>query len=135
MVYDFNGLNIAIPDATLQNYMEKLELTKEEAIQLYLEDNDYQQNPEQAALNEKAKALKVSTLLGAASGRPRPMNEKRVRKTDVVKHDLVGKLVTFLNDNGAVDVNIKTVDKLITFKIGDDEYKLDLIKTRKQKTS
>lgn len=132
MVYNFNGLNIAIPDETLNNYMDSLDLTQEEAIQLWLEDNDYQQNEEQQALNEKAKETKVSTILAAGGGKPR-QSGTRTRKVDDVKHSLVEKLVEFLGENGANDVKIATIDKLIIFNINGDEYKLDLIKTRKKK--
>lgn len=134
MVYNFNGMNIAIPDDILENYMNNLDLSQDEAIQLYLEDNEYQKNEEQQALNEKARAMKVSTLLGAGNDKPRQRTpSEKTRKVDEVKHNLVEKLVEFLGENGANDIKIKTVDKLIVFNIGEDEYKLDLIKTRKKK--
>lgn len=41
-----NGKTINIPDKEIENHMKILELSKEEAIQLWLEDNEYEINEE-----------------------------------------------------------------------------------------
>ena len=38
MIYNFNGKNINIPDKEIEKAMKSLELTKEEAIEMWLED-------------------------------------------------------------------------------------------------
>ncbi len=44
MRYDFNGKTINIPDAELEKSMKLLGLSKEEAIEMYLEDEGYLEN-------------------------------------------------------------------------------------------
>ena len=60
MRYDFNGKVINIPDAEIEKSMKLLDLSKEEAIQMYLEDEGYMENEEVEALTAKAKANKVN---------------------------------------------------------------------------
>ena len=38
MLYEFNNKKIKIPDEEIKNNMKILDITKEEAIQMYLED-------------------------------------------------------------------------------------------------
>ena len=61
-----NGKNICIPDSEIEKSMKLLELTRDEAIQLYLEDEGYLENAEQEALCQKAKAnVKVGNIVKA----------------------------------------------------------------------
>ena len=60
MKYTVNGKTMNIPNEELEKSMKALELTKEEAIQLWLEDNGFEENEEQNALDKKAKKVKVN---------------------------------------------------------------------------
>ena len=55
MKYNFNEKILNIPDAELENSMKCLKISKEEAIQLWLDDNDYTVNEVVEELSEKAK--------------------------------------------------------------------------------
>ena len=44
MTIEVNGKSVHIPDAEIANSMAKLDLSKDEAIQMWLEDNDYCEN-------------------------------------------------------------------------------------------
>ena len=55
MNYTFNGKNIRIPDDTIEKMVNLLDITREEAIQTWLEDEGFLENPEQNALCQKAK--------------------------------------------------------------------------------
>ena len=59
MNYNFNGKSITIPDAEIKNLMASLELTKQDAIDLWLSDNGYEDNEEQNELDEKASKVKI----------------------------------------------------------------------------
>ena len=63
MKYNFNGKNINIPDKELENLMKTLDLTQEEAIQVYLDDNDYTTNEEVEELTKKAKINKTDKIV------------------------------------------------------------------------
>lgn len=56
MTYEFQNKKVNIPDTEIENAMKVLDLTKEEAIQMWLEDNDYLKNEEVEELTTKAKA-------------------------------------------------------------------------------
>ena len=58
MKYNFNGKEINIPDAEIENNMKVLEISREEAIAMWLDDNDYTENEEVEELTAKAKSVK-----------------------------------------------------------------------------
>lgn len=130
MVYNFNGRNIRIPDAEIENNMKVLELTKDEAIQLYLEDNDYCVNEEVERLTQKAKENKT-VVHGAKSDKPRKKKTTaaKERKPDTEKEDFITKLADFLTKEG-YNPQIVNKSKLIEFKMGENTFKLDLIRKR-----
>lgn len=130
MVYNFNGRNIRIPDAEIENNMKVLELTKDEAIQLYLEDNDYCVNEEVERLTQKAKENKA-VVHGAKSDKPRKKKTTaaKERKPDTEKEDFITKLADFLTKEG-YNPQIVNKSKLIEFKMGENTFKLDLIRKR-----
>ena len=86
MKYDFNGKTINIPDAELEKSMKLLGLSKEEAIEMYLEDEGYLENEEVEELTKKAKANKINHE--AKADKPRKA-VKRERKPDVEKENII----------------------------------------------
>ena len=136
MVYNFNGKNLRIPDEDLKRNMEILHLTKDEAIQLWLEDEGYLENAVVEELTAKAKTNKISRE--AKSDKPRKQ-VKRERKPDLEKEKIIDILANCLIDNADVlkldanAVEIVNKGKIIEFTIGENHYKLDLIKKRAKK--
>ena len=53
-----NGKTVNIPDAEIEKNMKALEISKEEAIDMWLFDNDYEDNEEVDEMTVKAKAVK-----------------------------------------------------------------------------
>ena len=62
MTIEVNGKSVHIPDAEIANSMTKLDLSKDEAIQMWLEDNDYCENEEVEILTAKAKENKIINI-------------------------------------------------------------------------
>ena len=60
-----NGKTVNIPDAEIEKNMKILELSKEEAIEMWLEDEGYLDNEEQIELQEKASKVRIN--LGASA--------------------------------------------------------------------
>lgn len=58
---------------------------------------------------------------------------KRERKADTTKEGVIQQIFDFLTENGYADVEILNKSKLISFKIGEDVYELDLKRKRKPK--
>lgn len=130
-----NGKTINISDKEVENSMKLLELTKEEAIQLWLEDNDYLVNEELEELDAKAKKVKIDHE--AQSTKPRKKSEKpRTVKVSDAKKEFFSKLSQFLTDFSAendANCTILKENKLFQVEFGGEIFKLDLIQQRKPK--
>lgn len=127
-----NGKQVDIPDNELDKLVDKLNLSLAEAIELWLEDNDFQVNEEQEELDKKAKKERITaTIHEAKADKPRK-ERKVVRKEDSTKEGIIKALAERLEEL-ATEVKIENVGKLITFRLGDDTFKLDLIRQRKPK--
>ena len=130
MVFNFNGKNLNIPDVEIKNAIEKLGLSKEDAIQMWLEDNDYLENEEQAELQEKASKVKIdhgaSGKIGEKKKTPRTIkvSDEKVTLFDFI----VGNLLTKYEN-----VDILKENKLIQVEIDGKIFKIDLIEQRKPK--
>ena len=137
MKYEYNGKTLNIPDDFIQNAMKNLSIGEDEAIQLWLEDNDYEINEEQMALDAKAKAnVKVANIVKARAAEPskKKTQRERVKKEDPTKEGVIAALAKALPElANAENVTIVNAGKLITFTIGEDTYKLDLVRQRKAK--
>jgi hypothetical protein len=129
MKYDFNGKTINIPDTELEKSMKLLGLSKEEAIEMYLEDEGYLENEEVEELTKKAKANKINHE--AKADKPRK-TVKRERKPDVEKENIIEILENCLKNEG-FEAEITNKSKLIEFSVGENHYKLDLVKKRPPK--
>lgn len=134
MVYNFNGKNIKIPDEEIKKNMEILDLSQEEAIQLYLEDEGYLENEEVAELTKKAKDSGImSTIHGAKSDKPKAKVE-RERKENPTKERIIAEMGKFLCQlDGISGVNITNIGKIIEFECENKHFKLDLIQKREKK--
>lgn len=125
-----NGKTVRIPDAEIENNMELLDISREEAIQMWLEDNNLQTNEVVEELTQKAKENKVNR--GAKSDAPRKKKKAPERKPDTEKEDLIEKLANFLTNEG-FDAEITNKSKIIEFDFGGNHFKLDLIRQRGKK--
>lgn len=130
MNYNFNGKNIKIPDAEIEKNMRILEISKEEAIQMYLEDEGYITNETVEELTKKAKT-NGTTKVKAKSTKTRK-SVKRERKPDEEKENIIKILENALKQAG-IDANVTNKAKIIEFSIENNQYKLDLIKKRPPK--
>lgn len=132
-----NGKIVNISDKDIENKMKLFELTKEEAIQLWLEDNDYLVNEELEELDAKAKKVKIDH--GAQATKPRKKSEKpRTVKTSDEKKALFESILTNLDRCIGVErenIQILKENKLISCTINDKVFKIDIIETRQKKES
>ena len=129
MVYNHLGKLIQIPDAEILKNQKTFGISKDEAIQLYLEDEGLLENEVVEELTAKAKANKVSRE--AKAEKPRK-TVKRERKPDEEKENLIEILANCLK-NAGFEAEITNKSKIIEFNVGENHYKLDLIKQRPPK--
>lgn len=132
MTYTLDNKTINIPDSEIEKSMQVLELTKEEAVQLWLEDNDYLTNEELEELDAKAKKVKINH--GAGTTKPRKKSDKpRVVKVSDEKKTLFSEILADLEDVFKNNVKVLKENKLIEVKIGEKTFKIDIIEQRTPK--
>lgn len=127
MKYTFNGKNLTIPDTELDNLQKCLDISREEAIQCWLEDNDYTESEEAAELTAKAKK---NIKRYEKSDKTRKSTPKE-RKVDPDKKYLISIVNTLLED-----LKIQTIVKNeaeISFNYNGGDYTFKLIKHRATK--
>ena len=123
-----NNTTINIPDVDIDNLMEMLELSKDEAISLWLDDHEYTNNEEQDALDTKAKSVKISHEAGD-SGRTR---KQYVRQASMEKIEVFDSLFDCLEEKGYKFQVLKS-NKLILLEHGGKQFKIDLIEVSDKK--
>lgn len=128
-----NGKEVNIPDKEIEKYMKSLELSKEDAINLWLEDNDYQVNEEQNELDEKAKKVKINHQASAVDKTQTKEKKPRVVKISDEKQKLFNEIYHNLVEIYGGQVEIVKENKLLTVKINEKTFKLDLIEQRPKK--
>jgi len=129
-----NGKAVNIPDAEIRANMEVLEIPREEAIQMWLEDNEYEVNEEQTALNEKASKVKIN--LNVRSSEPGKTTKERTVKVSDEKKTLFESILANIDRCEGVErenVTVLKENKLIEVRMGDKIFKIDLIEQRKKK--
>ena len=132
MTYDFNGKKIRIADSEIENLVKGLNISTEQAIQIWLEDEGYLENEEQNSLDKKAKDSKITATVNQAKSDNRKERKPRERKPDEEKEKIISNLAKFL-ENSTENVKITNISKIIEFDIGENHYKLDLVRQRKPK--
>jgi hypothetical protein len=133
MRYDFNGKSLKIPDDEIELSMKTLKMTKEEAIQLWLEDEGYLENEEQEELEHKAKENRITATIHAASAETeKKAPRERTRKENPTKEMVIAEIAQIL-PKFAENIQILNVGKLISFTIGEETYEIDLKQKRKSK--
>ena len=130
---------MAIPkpdEKWIKSTMKALDLTREEAIEMWMDDHDIDQGKaKDFDLDpEKQKVVKEMTKAG---GKARAKETKpRERKPNNEKRTIIQDLSDFLVNNCQNYINsveIANIEREITFKIGENDYSLTLTCHRKPK--
>lgn len=127
------GKVIVIPDAEIKQNMTALDVSEAEAVEIWLEDNEYEINEEQAALDEKAKKEKVGVEAG--KGQRKKIEHRTVKISDE-KKAVFDTILENLDRCELIDrenVSILKENKLIQVKIGEKVFKIDVIEQRPPK--
>lgn len=128
-----NGKVVNIPDNEIEYNMKTLELSKEEAIDLWLEDNDYQVNEELEELDNKAKKVKIDHQASAIDKTEKKDRKPRTVKVSDTKQAVFANIHNFLVETYGENVEIVKENKLLSLKVGDKTFKVDLIEQRPKK--
>lgn len=132
MQYTFNGKNIRIPDEEIKKSMKVLGISKDEAIEMWLEDEGYLENEEQEELCKKAKENRITATIHDAKDVKKKTQRERVRKENPTKRMVIAEIAKILPEF-AENIQVLNIEKLISFTIGDNTYEIDLKQKRKPK--
>lgn len=128
-----NNKVVKIPQKEIDNLMKTLELTEQEAIQTWLDDNDYTTNEVVEELTKKAKDNKT-TLINKARENAENKKTTRERKENPTKALIIAEIFNKLAEiEGISQLKVENKEKLVTFSLNGNEYKIDLIQKRKEK--
>ena len=129
-----SGKIVNIPTAEIQRNMALLKISRDEAVDLWLYDNEYIGNDEADALTNKAKENRITATIHQAKAEYKQKTQReRVKKEDPTKEGIIKAVAEMLPSLNAENIEIVNAGKLITFTIGADKYKLDLIRQRPPK--
>ena len=130
-----NGKVVKAATAFLENMVKNLDIDMDEAVLTWLEDEEYLINDEQVELTNQAKENKSIKVIGAKA--EKKVAAKKTQKERVVKEnptkEMIISAIAELLPNFAQNVVVENKGKLITFTVGEDEFKLDLTQKRKPK--
>lgn len=132
MKYNYNGKNINIPDKDIQNFMSTLDLTEEEAINMWLDDNDYTTNETVEELTKKAKTNKTDKIV--VQSKVDKVKTERKPKENPLKSAIIQYLYEYLAQNPTLlNVNIENPTKTIDFITENKHFSLNLVEHRPKK--
>lgn len=128
-----NGKNVNIPDDEIKKNMKLLDISQKDAIEMWLEDEGYLDNEEQNELDAKAKKVKIDHGASAVDKTQKKEKKPREIKVSNEKQELFSEILSNLQDVYKNSVEIVKENKLLTVKIGEKTFKIDIIEKRQPK--
>lgn len=123
-----NGKIVKVATEWVKKSMKALNTDIEDVLLMFLEDNDYLENEELEELDSKAKK-QVKNVVKSTTERKKVVRE---RKPNPTKENIIQVVANALQEI-ATEINIENVGKIITFKVDNKEFKLDLTEKRIKK--
>ncbi len=130
-----NGKVVTIPDKEIEKSMKNLQLSQDEAIALWLVDNDFETDDEQNELDKKAKSVKIQHDAVADKSHKKSDKPRTVKVSDAKKevfYQFSEFLKKFCEENPA-KCTILTENKLFQLDFAGETFKIDIIQQRKPK--
>lgn len=127
-----NGKIVIIPDSEIKKNMDLLGISEQESIEMWLDDNDYTINEEQQNLEKIAKNIKID--VGCDQKTRKKSDKPREKKVSDEKKELFSEILSDLEDVYKGNVTVLNENKLISVKIGEKTFKIDVIETRTKKS-
>ena len=130
-----NGKAVNVSDKEVWNLMKKYNLSHDEAVTLWLEDNEYVENEVVNELVEKSKKNKVNHEAKALNSEKKE-RKAREKKENPLKKEIISiiykALFTELNDIHSILV--PNDEKYVDLTIGDRNFTINLVEHRKRES-
>lgn len=121
------------PRAEIENFMKNLDITEQEAIDLWLEDNGYKEECEEVKeLTAKAKANKTDKIV--VQSKVNKAKSERKPKENPLKSSIIQYIYKILAQNPSLlALNIENPTKTIDFIAEGKHFSLNLVEHRPKK--
>jgi len=133
-----NGKIINIPDDEIKNLETKLGISKEEAIDTWLADEEYITDETVEELTEKAKKNRITATVHEAKAEKTEKKAKKPRekKENPLKRQIIDAIFAGLSENlpENVEINITNDEKYIDFVVDGMEFTVNLVQHRAKKS-
>lgn len=126
-----NGKSVNIPKSEIEKLMSSLELSEKDAIDLWLCDNNLEEDEEQIELDEKASKVRIDKDI--IQKKPKKERKKPEKKVSDAKKELFNEILSDLKDVYKENIEVLNENKLISVRIGEKLFKIDVIETRPPK--
>ena len=136
MNYILNNRTIKIPDKDIQNLQKTLELSKEEAIETWLSDNDYISDETVEKLTKKAKDNKITGKIhGAKAETAKKERKPREKKVNTVKQDIIRTIFFALQQEYGdfSEITVTNDEKYIEIVRPEGNFTINLVQHRPKK--
>lgn len=118
----------------ITNTMKTLEVSREEALEIWMDDHDIDAGKVKPFDLDPAKQKVVKEMTKAGGKVHSGESKPRERKPNEEKRDIINFLSETLANYAKFDeLNVANVEREITFKIGENCYSLTLTQHRKKK--
>ena len=123
-----------IPDEAIDNLMESLDISLEEACETYLFDHDMVKDETVENLSKKAKESRITSTIHEAKGEKKE-RKAREKKENPLKKEIISAIYTVIANEitSSSRTFIRKKEKYIDFTIGDREFTINLVEHRPKK--
>lgn len=133
MQVQVNNKTYNIPEDTIKNYMKSLDISEDEAIQMWLDDRGITVNEEVERLTQKAKQNKTDKII--VQSKVEKKKTERKPKENPLKQQIIAYLYEFLAKNDTLQgLKIENPTKTIDFIVEDKHFSLNLVEHRAKKS-
>jgi len=130
MKYNYNGKAYEIPDIEIDKAMDSLDISLNEACEMWLSDHDLIEDETVEELTKKAQKNRVTATIHSAKGEKKD-RKPREKKENPLKKEIISKIYSVLKDFD--NVIITNDEKYIDFSIENRDFTINLVEHRKKK--
>lgn len=126
--------NYEIPNDEIDKMMDKLDISLEEACELYLSDHELVENETVEELTKKAQKNRVTATVHGAKG-DKKERKAREKKENPLKKEIISIIykAIFTEIDDIHSIIIRNDEKYIDLMIGNREFTINLVEHRKKK--
>ena len=130
-----NDKVVRVETSYLEKMIDTLDIDMDEAVLTYLEDEEYEINDEQEELTKKAKDNRITATIHEAEDKTKERKKiERAPKENPTKEGIIKELYSCISAVAGVSgCRIENKTKIITFDLGGESFKIDLVQKRKSK--